>query len=146
MSLEQLQKIRARRLEKQQTEVMAHRHTVAAAQTALAQAHQDLEQFRAWRLNHQEELFKGLQGQSCTPQAMQEYRTKLEILAKQEEQLRAAIPVAQQKLEQTMAGLRKAQQEANALAMKNEKTKEIVETQHKAQVQLALYKEQNQDP
>ncbi|SKA75044.1 Type III secretion protein YscO [Thiothrix eikelboomii] len=146
MSLVELQKIRERRLEKKQTEVMQAKQAVTEAERNLAQTIIKMEKFREWRLTHQEELFKGLQNQACTPQVMQEYQTKLVALSQQEEQLRAAIPNAQKLLEQANQNLSKIRSEMNALAMKNEKTKEIVETQQKAELQLALYIEQNQDP
>ncbi len=146
MSLVELQKIRERRLEKKQTEVMLFKQAVVDAERHLAQTIVKVDQFRQFRLTHQEELFKSLQSQACTSQVMQEYQTKLFALAQQEEQLRAAIPNAQKLLEQANQTLAKVRAEMNALAMKNEKTKEIVETQHKAEVQLALYTEQNQDP
>jgi|GEM_PF-1240271 len=146
MSLVELQKIRERRLEKKQTEVMQSRQAVVDAERNLAQTIVKMEKFREWRLSHQEELFKGLQSQPCTIHSMQEYQTKLFALSQQEEQLRSAIPTAQTLLEQANQNLTKIRTEMNALAMKNEKTKEIVETQHKADVQLALYVEQNQDP
>lgn len=146
MSLVELQKIRERRLEKKQTEVMQFKQAVTDAERNLAQTIIKMEKFHEWRLSHQEELFKGLQNQPCTIHSMQEYQTKLFALSQQEEQLRAAIPTAQTLLEQANQNLTKIRVEMNALAMKNEKTKEIVETQHKADVQLALYAEQNQDP
>lgn len=146
MSLAELQKIRERRLEKKQTEVMQCKQAVVDAEKNLAQTIIKVDQFRQFRLNHQEELFKGLQSQVCTPHVMQEYQTKLFALSQQEEQLRSAIPNAQKLLEQANETLAKVRAEMSALAMKNEKTKEIVETQHKAEVQLALYVEQNQDP
>lgn len=146
MSLAELQKIRERRLEKKQTEVMQAKQAVINAEHNLAQTIVKIEQFREWRLTHQEELFKGLQTQVCTPHLMQEYQTKLFALSQQEEQLRAAIPNAQKLLEQANQNLSKVRAEMNALAMKNEKTKEIVETQQQADLQLALYIEQNQDP
>ncbi|MFZ1570283.1 MAG: YscO family type III secretion system apparatus protein [Thiolinea sp.] len=145
MSLVELQKIRERRLEKKQTEVMQFKQAVTDAERNLAQTIIKMEKFHEWRLSHQEELFKGLQTQACTIHSMQEYQTKLLALSQQEEQLRAAIPNAQSLLEQANQALTKIRAEMNALAMKNEKTKEIVETQHKADLQLALYVEQNQD-
>lgn len=146
MSLVELQKIRERRLEKKQTEVIQSKQAVVEAERNLAQTIVKMEKFREWRLTHQEELFKGLQSQPCTIHSMQEYQTKLFALSQQEEQLRAAIPTAQTLLEQANQNLTKIRAEMNALAMKNEKTKEIVDTQHKADMQLALYVEQNQDP
>lgn len=146
MSLAELQKIRERRLEKKQTEVLQYKQAVLDAERNLAQAIVKTDQFRQWRLTHQEELFKGLQAQPCTIQVMQEYQTKIFALTQQEEQLRRAIPDAQNFLEQANQNLAKVRAEMNALAMKNEKTKEIVETQQKAETQLALYIEQNQDP
>ena len=125
---------------------MQAKQAVTEAERNLAQTIIKIEKFREWRLTHQEELFKGLQNQACTPQVMQEYQTKLVVLSQQEEQLRAAIPTAQKLLEQANQNLSKIRSEMNALAMKNEKTKEIVETQQKAELQLALYIEQNQDP
>jgi hypothetical protein len=146
MSLAELQKIRERRLEKKQTEVLQYKQAVLDAERNLAQAIVKTDQFRQWRLAHQEESFKGLQAQPCTIQVMQEYQTKIFALTQQEEQLRRAIPDAQNFLEQANQNLAKVRAEMNALAMKNEKTKEIVETQQKAETQLALYIEQNQDP
>ena len=141
MSLEQLQQIRGRRLEKQLTEVQQRKSAVRAAEQNLAETHQQLKQFHQWRLNHQEDLFKGLQGQSCTPQMMFEYQAKLASLNQQEEQLRAAIPAAEKLVEQTIAQLAQAKQIANQLALKNEKTKEIIEIQSKAQLKQIIGQE-----
>ncbi len=141
MSLEKLQKIRERRMEKQFKEVMAHKSAVLAAENQLIQAHQQLTQFRQWRLNHQEELFRELLGQSSSPQAMVEYRTKLEVLVGQEEQLRAAISPAEEQIKQAITLLERAQTEANKLAMKNEKTKEIVKALDKEDRLLSQAKE-----
>lgn len=146
MSLVELQKIRERRLEKKQTEVIQAKQAIADAEQNLAQTIIKVDQFRQWRLTHQEELFKDLQSLPFTPHALQEYQTKLLTLLQQEEQLRAEIPNAQKLVEAANQHLVKVRTEMNALAMKNEKTKEIVETQHKAEVQLALYVEENQDP
>ncbi len=80
MSLKKLQEIRERRTEKQQKVVLESRALVETAAQQVDLCKQNLLKFQQWRLNHQEELFKGLQGQSCSPQSMLDYRARLEKL------------------------------------------------------------------
>ncbi|MEZ5536507.1 MAG: YscO family type III secretion system apparatus protein [Thiolinea sp.] len=136
MSLEKLQEIRERRLEKQQRVVQQSRDLLATAEQQLALCKQNLLSFQQWRLNHQEDLFKGLQGQSCTPQGMFEYRAKLEKLVQEEEQLKLVIIDAQKKVESTYKNYVQTKEVAAKLALKNEKTKEIVKIQEKAEKEL----------
>ncbi len=138
MSLDQLQRIRARRLEKQLSEVQIQKSALQTAEAQLAQAHQNLEQFHHNRLQMQENMFQHMLGQASNPQALFDYRDKLDRLLIQEEQLKAAIPVAQQQVEAAKQNFLAAKQVANQLAMKNEKTKEIIEIQAKAALKQAI--------
>ena len=141
MSLEKLQEIRERRLDKQRKEVKRTKDTMITAEQKLEQCRLDLANYHQWRLNHQEDLFKGLQGQASTPQAMFEYRAKIEKLAQEEEQLKAVITQAQEELKATQESFSQARKIANELALKNEKTKEIIEIQEKAELELMRAKE-----
>ncbi|HPE58805.1 MAG TPA: YscO family type III secretion system apparatus protein [Thiolinea sp.] len=141
MSLEKLQKIRARRLDKQLSLVQERKSQMLAAEQHLHQARQELEQFHHWRINHQESLFKGLQGQTFGPEAIFEYRNTLESLGQKEEMLHAAIQQSNEQLKRAQEAYANERQVANALAMKNEKTKEIVEIMNKEDAQIALSKE-----
>ena len=136
MSLEQLQGIRERRLDKQRKEVRECYGRMAAAEQALEQCRQDLVNFRQWRLNHQEDLFQALQGQACSPQAMFDYRAQLEKLTEEEQQLHTVITEAEGSLKSTQDKYSLAKKLATELALKNEKTKEIIEIQDKAEREL----------
>lgn len=137
MSLEKLQEIRERRLDKQRKEVQDCKDRMVAAEQTLEQCRQNLTEFRQWRLNHQEELFQSLQGQSSSPQAMFEYRARLEKLTEEEQQLHNVILQAEEGLKNMQQQYTQAKKVANELAMKNEKTKEIIEIQDKAAQELA---------
>jgi len=145
MSLDQLQKIRERRMEKQLSELQAKREAMQQAEAQLAQAYQNLEQFHNQRLNQQESMFQTMLGQATSAQALQDYHSRLESLTAEEEQLRAAIPSAQQRVEEAKQQFLTAKKEANALAMKNEKTKEIVDIQSKNDNTAAQAQESMQD-
>lgn len=146
MSLDQLQKIRERRLEKQLTEVQIKKEAVEAAEKSLTTARKALEDFHLWRLSQQDSLFQELISQASGLQAMQEYRQKIAHLSVQEEQLQAKVPLAQKMVEQAMQQFVEAKKAANALAMKNEKTKAIVDIQYTSTRKVALNKEMNLDP
>lgn len=141
MSLEKLQEIRERRLDKQRKEVQQHKDAMDQAELKLEECRQNLEQFHGWRLNQQEGLFKELQGQAWSPQGMYEYRAKLEKLSEEEQQLKAIIVQAQEALKAAKQHYVQAKKVANELALKNEKTKEIVEIQGKAELALQRAKE-----
>ncbi|CAA6801609.1 MAG: Unknown protein [uncultured Thiotrichaceae bacterium] len=136
MSLDKLQEIRERRAEKQQKAVLESRALVQTAVQQVELCKQNLLNFQQWRLSHQEELFKGLQNQPCTPQSMLDYRARLETLAQEEEQLKLVIIDSQKNFETVKEKHVQVQQVAVALALKNEKTKEIVKIQQEADRQL----------
>ena len=140
-NLQKLQEIRERRLEKQQKAVLQCKHAMIEAEQKLQQCRINLEQYHQWRLDHQESLFKGMQGQSFSPQGMFEYRAKIEKLAQEEEQLKAIIVSAQEELKAAQEQYVQAKRIANELALKNEKTKEIVTIQEEAEKKLAQAKE-----
>nr|CAA6822875.1 MAG: Unknown protein [uncultured Thiotrichaceae bacterium] len=133
MSLEQLQEIRERRMEKQQKAVFQSKELVQTAAQQVELCKQNLLNFQQWRLNRQEELFKGLQGQACSPQSMFDYRAQLEKLVQEEEQLKLVITDSQKNFEITKKKHIQVQEVATALVLKNEKTKEIVKTQQQAE-------------
>lgn len=137
MSLDKLQEIRERRLDKQRKVVQDCKDKMVAAEQTLEQCRQNLLNFRQWRLDHQESLFQGLQGQACSPQAMFEYRAKLEKLTEEEQQLQVVITQAEEALKATQEQYAQASKVATELALKNEKTKEIIEIQDKAERDLA---------
>ncbi len=136
MSLKKLQEIRERRTEKQQKVVLESRALVETAAQQVDLCKQNLLKFQQWRLNHQEELFKGLQGQSCSPQSMLDYRASLERLVQEEEQLKLLIIDSQKNFETVKEKHVQVQKVAAELALKNEKTKEIVKIQQEAEKQL----------
>jgi len=141
MSLEKLQEIRERRLDKQRKEVQHCQEQMFKAEQTLEQCRQNLANFRQWRLNHQEDLFKALQGQNCSPQGMFEYRAKLEKLTEEEQQLHTVIAEAEEALKATQEKYAQASRVATQLALKNEKTKEIIEIQDKAALELLRAKD-----
>lgn len=141
MSLDQLQEIRERRLDKQRKEVRDRKEQMIAAEQMVEQCRQNLVNFRQWRLDHQEDMFQGLQGQACSPQAMFEYRAKLEKLTEEEQQLQVVITQAEEGLKATQEQFAQASRIATELALKNEKTKEIIEIQDKAERDLASAKD-----
>jgi len=101
MSLDKLQEIRERRLDKQRKVVQNTKELMIAAEQKVEQCRQSLLEFHQWRLDHQEGMFKGLQGNSHTPQGMFEYRAQLEKLTQQEEDLKLTIVQAEEELKTT---------------------------------------------
>jgi transposase-like protein len=136
MSLEKLQEIRERRLEKQQKVVQQSKSLVDTAAQQLELCKQNLLKFQQWRQSHQENLFRSMQGQPFSPQNMIEYRAELDNLGQEEEQLKQVIIEAQKKLEVTHKNYAQCREVATTLALKNEKTKEIVKIQQKAEKEL----------
>lgn len=136
MSLEQLQEIRERRMEKQQKAVLESKALVQTAAQQVELCKQNLLNFQQWRIDQQENLFKELQGQACSPQGMFDYRAKLETLVQEEEQLKLVIIDSQKNFEVVKEKHMQVQKVAIALALKNEKTKEIVKIQAKAEREL----------
>lgn len=136
MSLDKLQEIRERRAEKQQKAVLDSKALVQTAVQQVELCKQNLLKFQEWRANHQEDLFKGLQGQPFSPQSMLDYRARLEALAQEEEQLKLVIIDSQKNFETMKEKHLQVQKVATELALKNEKTKEIVKIQQEAEKQL----------
>lgn len=135
MSLDKLQEIRERRLEKQQIEVRNRKSEMVLAEQQLMQARQNLDDFRQWRLNQQEGLFSNLQGQSCSPQNMLEYRAQIEKLAQEEEPLKELITKANEQLKITQESYAQAKKVVTELDIKNEKTKEIIDIHEKIAIE-----------
>ncbi|PIE42672.1 MAG: hypothetical protein CSA50_09195 [Gammaproteobacteria bacterium] len=134
MSLEKLQQIRERRLEKQQKVVQQKKSLMDTAEQEVELCKQNLLKFQQWRQSHQDSLFKSMQGQSFSPQNMLEYHAQLEQLAQEEEQLKQVIVDAQKKLEVTQKDYVQCKKTATALALKNEKTKEILKSVNSDQI------------
>lgn len=134
MSLERLQKIRERRLNRQIKVAQELKEIMQIDEQHLTESKEALEQFHHWRLSQQEGMFKGLQGQTFSPQGIHEYQGQIEKLSQEEETLKHKIVEAGQKLEVSQKNYAEAKLLVNQLALKNEKTKEIVDIQDQAKL------------
>lgn len=129
MSLEQLQKIRSRRVEQCFIELQEQRRILAEHEAALRAKQQQLVEFGRWRLQYQESLFAKLQNQPFAPQALFDYQKTLQQLSEEEQRLREQLGAAEQALQAAYAQVQAAQQNSNAANLKLEKIKEIIKTQ-----------------
>lgn len=129
MSLEQLQKIRSRRVEQCFIELQEQRRILAEHEAALRAKQQQLVEFGRWRLQYQESLFAKLQDQPFAPQALFDYQKTLQQLSEEEQRLREQLGAAEQALQAAYAQVQAAQQNSNAANLKLEKIKEIIKTQ-----------------
>lgn len=128
MSLEQLQKIRSRRVEQCFIELQEQRRILAEHEQLRHAKRQQLLEFKQWRLNHQESLFATLQDQPFTPQALLDYQKTLQQLSVEEQHLREQLDAAEQALQTAYAQLQAAQRRSNEANLKLEKIKEIMKT------------------
>jgi hypothetical protein len=129
MSLEQLKKIRARRMEQRFIELQEQRRIFAEHEQLLREKEQQLRDFGHWRLQHQEALFAKLQNQPFGPQALFDYQKTLEQLREEEERLRAQLAEAGQALQSAESQVQAAQHQSNEANLKLEKLKEIIKMQ-----------------
>lgn len=129
MSLEQLKTLRTRRMEQCYIQLQEQRRIFAAHQQQVEQHQQQLANFHHWRLQHQEDLFHGLQNQTFEPQALLDYQSKLEQFQQQEEYLKHELSNAQEALKQVESQVQTAQQESNEAVLKLEKVKEVIQQQ-----------------
>lgn len=129
MSLEQLQKLRTRRMEQRFVELQTQRRVVEAQEAQLHAQREQLAAFRQWRLDQQEALFAHLQAQPFTPQVLLDYQKKLAGLLEEEQRLQVQLMAAEQALEAAIGALAAAQRNANEATLKLEKIKEIIKLQ-----------------
>lgn len=139
MSLQKLEMLRKRRMEQSFIELQASRKVAEDWQNHFAAQESNLANFEHWRLNYQEQLFKGLLHQSFNPQALMDYRTTLEQMQTQEDQLRTELSRTHQSLQQAQQQVVAAQKKSAEANVKLEKLKEIisVENAKKRRVELA---------
>ncbi|MEZ5452187.1 MAG: YscO family type III secretion system apparatus protein [Thiothrix sp.] len=129
MSLEQLKKIRTRRMEQRFVELQEQRRILAEHELLTRQKQQELTDFAHWRLQHQEALFANLKNQPFAPQALFNYQKTLEDLRQQEERLQAELKEHFKGLETAETQVQLAQQQSSEANLKLEKLKEIIKLQ-----------------
>lgn len=129
MSLEQLKKIRTRRMEQRFIELQEQRRLFAEQERILHEKEQQLLAFGRWRLQHQEALFASLQNQPFAPQALFDYQKKLEQLREEEERLRTQLAEAGQAVQAAETQVQAAQRQSSEANLKLEKLKEIIKSQ-----------------
>lgn len=135
MSLEELRRIRNRRMEKQYTVLQEHRRQVDACQRNLNQAHEALKQFQQWRLQQQDAHFRDLQSKTFSPETMREYQAQVERLRQEEEMHKQKIPECENKLKAAQDAFDTCKRKSNELTLKHEKLKEIIEIRDKETAQ-----------
>ncbi|MFN3785512.1 MAG: type III secretion system stalk subunit SctO [Thiothrix sp.] len=129
MSLEQLKKIRSRRMDQCVIELQEQRRILAEQEATLRARQQQLVEFGRWRLQYQESLFAKLQDQPFTPQALLDYQKVLQQLSQEEQRLREQLGAAEQALQTAYTQVQAAQQNSKVANLKLEKIKEIIKTQ-----------------
>lgn len=129
MSLEQLKKIRARRMEQRFVELQEQRRIMAEKELLTRQKEQELADFGHWRLQHQETLFANLKNQPFGPQALFDYQKTLEQLRQQEEHLQAELADNYKGLQTAESQVQAAQKQSSEANLKLEKLKEIIKLQ-----------------
>lgn len=129
MSLEQLKRIRSRRMEQRFIELQEQRRILAAQELLIRRKEQELAEFAQWRLQHQETLFANLKNQPFAPQALFDYQKTLEQLRQQEEHLQAELTATYKGLQTAESQVQLAQQKSSEANLKLEKLKEIISLQ-----------------
>lgn len=129
MSLEQLKRIRSRRMEQRFIELQEQRRILAAQELLIRSKERELAEFAQWRLQHQETLFANLKNQPFAPQALFDYQKTLEQLRLQEELLQAELAATYKGLQTAESQVQLAQQKSSEANLKLEKLKEIINLQ-----------------
>ncbi|MEB4589429.1 YscO family type III secretion system apparatus protein [Candidatus Thiothrix sp. Deng01] len=129
MSLEQLKRIRSRRMEQRFIELQEQRRILAAQELLIRSKERELAEFAQWRLQHQETLFANLKNQPFAPQALFDYQKTLEQLRLQEEHLQAELAATYKGLQTAESQVQLAQQKSSEANLKLEKLKEIINLQ-----------------
>ena len=126
MGLGQLKKLRARRVEQCFIELQTQRKILNEWIVYQQKQEQHLIDFQQWRLNYQETLFAALKNQTFDPQALLEYRLKLDELQQEENRLRDALKQTHESLKAASMQVEVAQQGSSSANIKLEKLKEII--------------------
>ena len=126
MDLVQLKKLRARRVEQCFIELQTQRKILNEWIVYQQKQEQHLIDFQQWRLNYQETLFAALKNQTFDPQALLEYRLKLDELQQEENRLRDALKQTYESLKAASMQVEVAQQGSSSANIKLEKLKEII--------------------
>ncbi|WP_287603584.1 YscO family type III secretion system apparatus protein [Thiothrix sp.] len=126
MDLGQLKKLRARRVEQCFIELQTQRKILNEWIVYQQKQEQHLIDFQQWRLNYQETLFAALKNQTFDPQALLEYRLKLDELQQEENRLRDALKQTYESLKAASMQVEVAQQGSSSANIKLEKLKEII--------------------
>lgn len=99
MSLEQLKRIRIQRVRRVYTELQRAKTVYAQTELELQNAHDELNNYHHWRLQHEQELFDQLQSDFFSPSELGDYNIRLDRLKQREDELRNMIPVVEKRLE-----------------------------------------------
>ena len=126
MDLGQLKKLRARRVEQCFIELQTQRKILNEWIVYQQKQEQHLIDFQQWRLNYQETLFAALKNQTFDPQALLEYRLKLDELQQEENRLRDALKQTYESLKAASMQVEVAQQGSSSANIELEKLKEII--------------------
>ena len=126
MDLGQLKKLRARRVEQCFIELQTQRKILNEWIVYQQKQEQHLIDFQQWRLNYQETLFAALKNQTFDPQALFDYRLKLDELQQEENRLRDALKQTYESLKAASMQVEVAQQGSSSANIKLEKLKEII--------------------
>ena len=126
MDLGQLKKLRTRRVEQCFIELQTQRKILNEWIVYQQKQEQHLIDFQQWRLNYQETLFAALKNQTFDPQALLEYRLKLDELQQEENRLRDALKQTYESLKAASMQVEVAQQGSSSANIKLEKLKEII--------------------
>ena len=131
MSLQQLKKIRAQRVERLHSELQRSKTFYTQSENEVEQAKKRLRDYGIWRINQEKVLFERLQSDYFSPSEMKDYNITLEKQKFKEERLREEIPVLIGELNSAQNKLDKARNKLQLATKEMEKVQEFIDLQEK---------------
>lgn len=125
-ALPALLKIRTHREEQERRRVCRYRARLEAGQRQLQERRQALDEYRAWRPQHEAERFAALQNQPVSLRVLADYRATLEALRAQEKALGSQMQEAAAAVAEAQAVLARAEAALRTATKSKEKLMELL--------------------
>jgi hypothetical protein len=131
MSLEQLKQLRKRRKEGATIALQKSKEYLLACEHDTSKKHNELQQFKQWRLQHQATLFSELQADSFSPQDLGRYLSTIEKMQTTKHQLEQDLEATTLKYQQAEKNIAEKKVALSIITKKLEKLSEIIDIKKK---------------
>ncbi len=129
MSLEKLQELRKRRMERATVELQNSKDYLRFCEKDLEKKFNKQNEYNQWHLRHRDELFGDLQSGIFAPEDLGNYLADLERMKFRKKQLEDDLETAKKTYQQARQRVREKQQALSLIVKKLEKLSEIIEMQ-----------------